>query len=176
MKVMTMKFLQCVIVITALFFGSAQAADRYTPHPYVGMTYSYVDAELYGYSVDNGLLGALVGFRFHKNLAVDFRAYANASDDDIFGAKVEVERSFSALAKGIIPVHEYFELYGLFGIATSKISYGIFSESDEDIQYGVGIAINRGEELETQIEWMKLYDDKNLDASGINLNIVYHIF
>ncbi|RAS53241.1 outer membrane protein with beta-barrel domain [Vibrio diazotrophicus] len=175
-----MKFLQCILVITALFFGSAQAEDRYSPHPYVGMTYSYVDAELYGYSVDNGLLGALVGFRFHQNFAVDFRAYANASDGDIFGAKVEVERSFSALAKGIIPVHEYFELYGLFGIATSKItaSYGSLSgsESDEDIQYGIGIAINKGEALETQIEWMKLYDDNNLDASGINLNIVYHMF
>lgn len=172
----------CLLISLALSGGSALASDTFEPHPYFGVGYTYVDMEFMGYSADNSMIGAILGYQFHRNFALDFRGYANVSDDDIYGVSIEVERSFSALAKGIIPLNDYVYLYGMFGIAKSKISarYNSISasESDDDVQYGLGMAINKGEgdgeRLETQIEWIKLYDKDGFDATGISLNIVYN--
>ncbi len=169
------------LLITSFILANPAYAEKpYEPHSYFGFGYTFVDMEDLGYSASNGLLGAIFGYRFHKNIAIDFRGYANVSDDELYGVSIEVERSFSALAKGILPVNDYVYLYGMFGVATSKITARYNSNSasatDEDLQYGLGMSINKsnGEPLETQVEWLKLYDEDGFDATGINLNIVYN--
>jgi len=129
-------------------------------------------------SADNGLLGAIFGYRFHPNFALDFRGYGNVSDDNDYGEYVEIKHSYSVLAKGIIPANDYVYFYGMFGLAKSRVSLAYDSNSEHDVQYGVGMAISKGgeEPFETQIEWMKLYDKDGLDATGINLNIVFNVF
>jgi len=178
------KGLSCITTILLALSGNSWASedtDTFSPHPYFGLAYTYVDADYAGYNASNSLLGAILGYRFHENFAVDFRAYGNISDDDVYGVSVEIERSFSVLAKGIMPINDYVYIYGLLGMADSKakLSYnGVSgSDSDDDIQYGVGMAISKGEgsaPLETQVEWIKLYDEDGLEATGINLNIVYN--
>ncbi|TOM44834.1 hypothetical protein CGH79_18790, partial [Vibrio parahaemolyticus] len=96
-------------------------------------------------------------------------------DDELYGISLEVERNFALLAKGLVPLGENVDLYGLLGYGKITASADGASESDEDLQYGIGFAFNKGTPLELQIEWMKLYDDNGLDLSGINLNIVYRL-
>ncbi len=175
-----MKVLQCMILITLLFFSSARAGDRYSSHPYFGIGYTHIDAELYGYSVTNGFLGAILGYRLNKYLAIDLRAYGNIVDDTINDVDISAEYSFSALAKGVIPANDFIDFYLMVGMASSKLKIeGDFlsmTETDENLQYGAGVSINKGEAVETQIEWIQLYDEDFLDAYGINLNIVYNFF
>lgn len=117
----------------------------------------------------------MFGYRFHQNFGVEVRGYGSVSDDELYGISLEVERNFALLAKGLVPLGENVDLYGLLGYGKITASADGASESDEDLQYGIGFAFNKGTPLELQIEWMKLYDDNGLDLSGINLNIVYRL-
>ncbi len=186
-----MKIKNSLLLITSIFLSSTAFAEydyghgEFEPHPYFGLGYTFADIELdlsgYGLgtpSADNGLLGAIFGYRFHKNFALDFRGYGNTSDDDIYGVNVEIDRMYSVLAKGILPVNDNVYFYGMVGAGDTKATAsagGIsLSDSDEDFQYGVGMSVTNGTPLETQIEWMKLYDDDGLEITGININIVYN--
>ncbi|MDV6250680.1 porin family protein [Vibrio sp. EA2] len=177
-----MKVTRYLLFTVLILLSSTTRAESFEPHPYFGIGYTYADADVYGTSIDNGLLGAIFGYKFHPNFGVDLRAYGNVSDDEVYGTTVKIERSFSILAKGIIPANEYIYFYGLLGFADSKVKasdiYGSVSDSDEDLQYGVGMAISKGKSapLEIQIEWMSLYDEDDVDITGFNINAVYNFF
>ncbi|EJE4162538.1 outer membrane beta-barrel protein [Vibrio parahaemolyticus] len=175
-----------LLAILALSFTSVSQGKQYNnvsefePFGYLGIGYQYADADinlgsLGSYSLNNSLLGAMFGYRFHQNFGVEVRGYGSVSDDELYGISLEVERNFALLAKGLVPLGENVDLYGLLGYGKITASADGASESDEDLQYGIGFAFNKGTPLELQIEWMKLYDDNGLDLSGINLNIVYRL-
>ncbi|ELA7187673.1 TPA: porin family protein [Vibrio alginolyticus] len=175
-----------VLAMLALSFTGVSQGKQYNnvsefePFGYLGVGYQYADADinlgsLGSYSLNNSLLGAMFGYRFHQNFGVEVRGYGSISDDELYGTSVEVERNFALLAKGLVPLGENVDLYGLLGYGKITASVDGISDSDEDLQYGVGFAFNKGTPLELQIEWMKLYDDKGLDLSGFNLNIVYRL-
>ncbi|EGR0213697.1 outer membrane beta-barrel protein [Vibrio parahaemolyticus] len=175
-----------LLAILALSFTGVSQGKQYNnvsefePFGYLGIGYQYADADinlgsLGSYSLNNSLFGAMFGYRFHQNFGVEVRGYGSVSDDELYGISLEVERNFALLAKGLVPLGENVDLYGLLGYGKITASADGASESDEDLQYGIGFAFNKGTPLELQIEWMKLYDDNGLDLSGINLNIVYRL-
>lgn len=179
-----------VLVLSLLFAASAGANydenEQFEEYPYIGVGYSALSGDydlnaigLDTYSFNNGLVGIIGGYRFHPNLAGEVRGYGNASEDEILGVVVEVENSFSVLGKALVPIGRYIDIYGILGFGTSKAeaSYNglSVSKSDEDIQYGVGFAVNKGEALELHVEWMRLYDSGGLEVDGFNINLVYRM-
>lgn len=178
-------------LLLTVFFSSAVTAsvdqhERFEEYPYIGIGYSALSGDidltalnLGTLSFDNGMLGVIAGYRFHPNFAAEVRGYGNVSDDEILGANFEIESSFSVLGKALIPIGKYVELFGTLGFAKSSAeasANGVsVSVSDEDVQYGVGIAFNKGEQLELQVEWMRLFDDDGLEVDGFNINLVYRL-
>ncbi|XAW87409.1 porin family protein [Vibrio sp. CDRSL-10 TSBA] len=178
------------LVPCALLSTTAMAVDynaqSITPHPYIGLGYSYVDTDVDwdgtgSENTDSGMLGLIVGYQLHQNIGVEFRGYGNVSDGDAFGSKVEINSAFSLFARGIVPVSENFTLYGLLGAGKVKAKVDDYSETESEIQYGVGMAINKGQPLELQVEWLRMFDDSfdidnvNLQGDSINVNLVYHL-
>lgn len=178
------------LLLAVLFSGTAYASDhdhdRFEEYPYIGIGYSALSGDidlstlnLGVYSFSNGMLGVIGGYRFHPNFAVEARGYGNVSDDELLGVNIEIENSFSVLAKALIPIGKYVDLYGSLGFATNTAeasANGVsISTSDEDIQYGAGVAFNKGEQLELQIEWLKLFDDDGLEVDGFNINLIYRL-
>lgn len=179
----------CLMILAGLWSGTTLAQgfeQKFEPHHYWGLGYSYLDGNVdlssvgsSEFSFDNGLVGAIVGYRFDEYFALDFRGYGNVSYDEIGAADIKVKRSFSLLGRGILPFDKNVYFYGMLGIATSNASlsssYGEVYDTDEDIQYGVGMSINKGGKLELQVEWLKVYDEDFVDISGINVNLVYNL-
>ena len=179
-----------VFVLTTLFTVNVSASnedyERFEEYPYIGIGYSALSGDIDlsalssgSYSFSNGMLGVIGGYRFHPNFAAEVRGYGNVSDDELLGVTVEIEHSFSVLAKALIPIGKYIDLYGSLGFATSSAGVSnnstTVSVSDEDIQYGAGVAFNKGEQLELQLEWMRLFDGDGLEVNGFNINLVYRL-
>lgn len=159
---------------------------EFEEYPYIGVGYSALSGNidlsalsLGKYSFNNGLVGIVGGYRFHPNFAGEVRGYGNGSDDDLLGVNIEIKHSFSVVGKALIPIGRYIDIYGIvgFGSSSAQASYSNLSasQSDEDIQYGVGFAANKGEALELQLEWMRLYDSGGLEVDGFNINLVYRL-
>ncbi|MDO6678382.1 outer membrane beta-barrel protein [Shewanella sp. 4_MG-2023] len=158
----------------------------YDNYGYLGLGYSYVDTDisvtdLGSTSINNSLLGAVIGYQFIQNFAVEFRGYGSVSEDEIAGIDLEIESNISLLAKGILPVHQHFNVYGLVGYGTIKGSIDSISENESSFQFGVGMGINNGSPLELQVEWLRIVDDNfglpstNVTADSININLVYRM-
>lgn len=175
----------CCLFSTPVFSADYNA-QSVAPHPYIGLAYAYVDADIEvdgvgSDNIDNSLLGLIVGYQLHQNFAVEFRGYGNISDYDALGSSIEVDTAFSLLGRGIVPISENFTLYGLLGAGKVKGKIGTASETETEIQYGVGMAINKGQPLELQVEWFRMFDDSfgidgvNFEGDNINVNLVYHL-
>ncbi|GIU02080.1 outer membrane beta-barrel protein [Shewanella algidipiscicola] len=173
-------------LLLSLICLTAHANDDYIQRGYIGLGYAYIDTnvDVVGVgsdSFDNGLLGGIVGYQFHRNFGVEFRGYANIDDYEFMGVSVEVENSLSLLAKGMLPVHEHFNIYGLVGYGSVKGAIADASQTESVLQFGVGMGINNGSPLELQIEWLRLFDDSftfdgvNFEGDSININLIYHM-
>jgi hypothetical protein len=171
------------------------AADEFNSgkdsrHMYIGLGAAFASVDISGtymgdnfsQSLDGSLIGAMVGYQLHQNFAFEVRGYGNLSDDTINGMDISLDHHFSALARGILPIDEYFRPYALLGFSTSKASVGGLSDDDQDVIYGVGLAISNGNEVQLEVEWTRIYDEKfsvdgyavKLAADTINVNLVYH--
>lgn len=177
---MTKYLTTCVVAILLTVSSSACAKGSFKEYGYIGLGYSYVDADILGLtSVDNSLLGLVGGYRFHENFAVEARGYGNVSNDSISDVDIQIDHSFSLFGKAVLPVWEYLDIYGLLGFGQLKASVtgqgNNISDTDSDFQYGIGAAFNKGNPLELQLEWVKWYDNDGLDVNGFNLNLVWHL-
>ncbi|WP_117233162.1 porin family protein [Vibrio maerlii] len=177
------KIIKSMSLLGLLFTANSQAnySEQYS---YFGLGFTAANADvdiapLGSFSFDSSLLGLVLGHRFHPNFAAEVRGYGSISDDELLGVTTEIDNSFSVIAKGIIPLGQYFDFYGSLGYGRSKLSLSAngvsISDTDDDFQYGIGLAVNKGAELELQIEWMKLYDDNDLEIDGFNLNLIYRL-
>lgn len=171
-------------IIAVLAFCSVVGYAHADEYPYIGVGYSSINSDfdlgaLGTYSVHNSMVGLVVGYQFTPSLAIEARGYGSASDDEILGVEVEVDRQISVLAKGMVPIGEYIKLYATLGYANLKLSASIpgytVSESDSDIKYGTGLAIHKGGPLELQVEWMNIYDAQGIEATSFNINLVHKL-
>ncbi|MXR71022.1 outer membrane beta-barrel protein [Shewanella sp. JBTF-M18] len=185
-----------VPVLGILYFNDVSAGELYphgnAQHMYLGLSGAFVDVDgdyvvsgsmLSGSrSIDNTLMGVIVGYQLHENFAFEARGYGNVSDETIDGVSYSVDSHFSVLARGILPLNEYFRPYALLGYGKSMGSIGEISEDDNDIIYGLGVSISNGNRVQLELEWMRIYDESfsvgdvnyGLQGDSINLNLVYH--
>ncbi|WP_282177409.1 porin family protein [Vibrio nereis] len=173
-----------VIAASTLLISSFTSANStFEQHGYIGLGYAHIDVDLdvgaQTFAASNGMLGLIAGYKFHPNFGAELRGYGNISDDELLGYNLKLDNSFSFLGKVSMPIWKYMDLYGLVGLGKmkTKVSYlgGSVSDSDTDMQYGVGAAFNKGQPLELQFEWMQIYDDHGIDANSYNVNLVFKI-
>lgn len=184
------QYLKIMLLPSLLFTPSVFSADYkdepFQEHPYLGIGYAYVDTDIDvsgvgSGSFDNGMLGLIVGYQWHRNFGVEFRGYGNLDDYEVLGYSVEVKSVLSVLGRVTLPVSENFNIYGLLGGGRVKGAIDGYSESETEFQFGLGMAVNKGQPLELQVEWVRLFDDGfgiegvNFEGHSFNLNLVYHM-
>lgn len=174
--------LQSAIANADFGVGEYEKSPR---HMYFGLNYSFVDVDVDIHdggstSFDSSLLGLTVGYQAHTNFSVEFRGYGNISDDEISNTTVEVSNNFSLMGRALLPLDENFKIYALLGYGKAKGKLGGQSETENEVQYGVGMAVNEGHPVDLEVEWVKLFDDNfnlsgiNFSGESININLVYH--
>jgi hypothetical protein len=122
----------------------------------------------------NTLVGAIIGYRPFKNVGIEVRGYGDASSEDI-----NVDYHFNVLGELILPVDQYMELYGMFGIGKTKLSYfNQISDEEEDIVYGVGVSVNNGTAIRLNLEWQYMMDGEinggDAELGSFNMNFMYY--
>ncbi len=151
-----------------------QSKDAYL---YTGLSGAFVEADLGDHQRFNHyLVGALVGYRFNDNLALDVRGYKSASEGSVDGASAAVDRSLSALAKIILPVSDNVEAYAIGGYAHLRAEDNGDYTSDSDVQYGLGLAVKNDTPLEAHFEVLRVYDQEDVSIWGANLNVIYKFY
>lgn len=183
-----MKKSSVLFAFLAMTFSGMSLAEEapheapFAPYGYVGLGLQLASTDVNAgtagnYSFDNSLAGLILGYRPHQNFGFEFRGYGSVTDDEIQGVAVETNQNIALLTRGVAPLGNYVELYGLLGFGNIEASAGGVSYNDQGLQYGVGVAFSNGgaKHWELQVEWMKLYDDSGLEVSGVNLNAVYKL-
>ncbi|CAM3762932.1 hypothetical protein VA7868_03665 [Vibrio aerogenes CECT 7868] len=184
-------FLMAGTVLAAEEQQDNSFSDGYQRHMYMGMGFALADMKekvsgVGEASFDNILIGVHLGYQFHENFAVEARGYGNAEDDALAGISVSVDRHYALLAKGIIPLDESFRPYIIAGAGRTKFSVGGLANTENDFIYGIGFAVNNGNPVELEVEWMRIYDHNfsqvvsgttyhGKDTVGtFHLNLIYH--
>lgn len=159
------------------------AADfELDPHWYAGVAYQpfTISTDDAG-DFDVANIGVKGGVAFNKFLAAEARYGASVDEDSrtVLGAEVstELEDYYGAYAKGIIPLHPMFSLYGLAGYTHVNVKssgpLGSDSASDDGFSYGVGAAFHVNRNVAINAEWMSLIDKDDYDIKGYGVGVSF---
>jgi opacity protein-like surface antigen len=115
-------------------------------------------------------VGVVFGYQPLSYLAVEVRDLFTVSE------RVHVHDGQGALlVRGTIPIHPYFNVYGIAG--TSVIFTSGFDDTDTDITYGIGLRFRNSSPLILDLEYQHLYEGNfqgvQRDMSAFNMNILY---
>lgn len=169
---MFIRFIGLVILFTSIAtLSHATEFDRF----YLGLGASFTEIEYNGSDLvndktDNTALGVVFGYQPSRNIAFEIRDLLTVSERvDIYDGQG------SLLIRGIIPIHPYFNVYGIGGM--SLVFADGFDDKDTDLTYGIGMRFRNSTPLVLDVEYQHLYEGNfrglTLDMSSVNLNILY---
>ena len=150
--------------ILASMSFSAAAIDAGTS--YFGAGYNRwdvsVDTPFGSGSAEPGGLEGRFGYFFSDSFAVETRFGFGLSDDQ----GVEITRNIGVYLKGVIDTGA-FKPYGFIGYTDIEAEADGFTESDNDMSFGVGAMMGSGSTM-FNLEWSRMYSD---DGGGVSLDI-----
>ncbi|WP_172562138.1 outer membrane beta-barrel protein [Vibrio furnissii] len=161
-----------LIVVSSGSVASTDNFDRF----YIGLGASFTELESESYDIvsedkaDVTSLGLVFGYQPIKYFAIEGRELFRVSrHDDLYDTQA------SLLARGILPIHEYFNFYAVAGL--SLLAKDGFDEHGTDFTYGVGMRIKNRTPFILDVEYRMLYDDTfdgiDMELRSINLNFLY---
>lgn len=167
-----------LILATALLLPlSAMSMTLDKSRLYMGGSYSNIDIQSDGVSVDLSTLSVVGGFRVNRFVALEGRLGQGQSKGNLGGAVVEVDRYVGLNLVGTYPLgDENFRLYGSLGYNDIELTLsapGILgSDSYDSVNYGLGISYVVGP-LEYRIGYENFYDKDNVKADGYTITVNY---
>jgi hypothetical protein len=167
-----MKFIIKTAAIAALALAAAGAQAEW--HGELG--YSALNVDGSGTSVDLGALSGTIGYGLHENFAVEGMLAFGVKDDQVGGAKVELEHSYGIFAKPRIMLSPNFELFGRIGYVESKLKasapgYGSLSDTDGDWAYGVGGNYYFDRNSYLNASYLRFYDKDGIRGDGLTIGL-----
>lgn len=137
---------------------------------YMGADFAIIDAG----DVNPIALGLRFGRNVNPNFAIEGRAGIGIIDDDDGGIDFEVSHYAGLFAKGIIPVSDLFEFYGVIGYSTVKVKASFLntsvSDSESDLSFGVGGQYHVGAMSSIHFEYLRLVEDIDAFKIGMSWN------
>lgn len=175
------KMLVPTTLALALVSPFALAADApLAPQFYAGVAYEPITIGTSDYGdFDVSTVSVKGGVGLHKFFAVEARYGTSVSDDSrtVLGTQVntELDHYYGAYAKGIVPLHESFSLYGLAGYTKAETSvstaFGSSSGSDDGFSYGGGLTFHFNPNLAFNVEYMSYLDKDDYDIKGYGVGV-----
>ena len=160
----------------------AMAADfELDPHWYAGVAYEPFTISTDVGDADVATVSAKGGVALNKFLAAEVRYGTSVADDSRtilgFEQKVELDNYYGAFAKGVIPLHPMFSLYGLAGYSHVKVASsgvaGSGSDSDDGFSYGAGASFHVNPNIAINAEWLSLIDKDDYDIKGYGVGVSF---
>jgi hypothetical protein len=133
----------------AMSFGPfAHAQDAGRTGAYVNVTGALVDASEFNVWA----VGGRVGYRFTDWVGVEGEAAFGAKSDNVtvsgVRANVKLKHEFAGYVVGFLPAGDNFDVLARIGYGTAKVKANVLgfsaSDSDESVNYGVGVQYHAG--------------------------------
>jgi opacity protein-like surface antigen len=166
---------------TAAALGAVPPAYA-EPGWYAGLTASQIRYQETGFET---LTPVTVGFKagreINRYFAIEGRMGFGAGRDSVLvsGVTVELELDyyFGLYAKGILPLGNWFSLYGLAGFTAGTVATHLlgftFTESDYDLSYGAGAEFALGRNVTLGLEWAQLIEGPGYKFEAVTLGLGY---
>ncbi len=154
--------------------GAAQAQDMYKSGVgglYAGFNYTFMNAEFGSADADVGTLSGKVGVMATPFLGVEARAGFGVDDDQIGGTDVSVDNFYGGYATFNLVNESPVTPYAVLGFTRVETEIGSFEEDDSDVSYGIGANMEFAPNLSGNLEYMRYYDDDNVELDGLGVGI-----
>lgn len=163
-----MKTLTIAAALAAIALATPAAAEVYGNLGYTG-----VDAQ----GVKLQALGGKIGYRFNPYVGAEAEAAFGVGDDDVLGAKVELDNAVAGYVVGFWPVAERTDLFARVGYGNAKItaSAGGFSASGDQNGWNAGVGAQQffTDKDGVRLEYTKWgVEDNGVDADTWSLSYV----
>lgn len=161
-----------LLVVSSVSAASSDNFDRF----YIGLGSSFTNLKSDSRSIvsedtsDVTALGVVFGYQPVKYFAVEARdLYRVSNYTDVY------DTQSSILARGILPFHDYFNVYAVAGL--SLITADNLDHHDTDFTYGIGMRIKNRSPILLDVEYRMLYDNTfngvDMKLRSFNLNFLY---
>ncbi|MBD3642154.1 MAG: porin family protein [Marinobacter sp.] len=154
--------------------GAAQAQDMYKSGVgglYAGFNYTFMNTELGPYDADVGTLSGKVGVMATPFLGVEARAGFGVDDDTINGVDVSVDNFYGGYATFNLANESPVTPYAVLGFTRVEAEVGSVEDDDSDVSYGIGANMEFAPNLSGNLEYMRYYDDDNVELDGLGVGI-----
>ena len=157
-------------VVAALTMATAVSAKEGAYYG-VGVTQQSIDDT--GSGVDVMTLDGRFGAYFNENFSGEVRLGVGITDDDYFGADVEMKHYYGAYLRAGVPVTDGFYPYAIAGYTKAKVEVSDFgvtaSDSESDFSYGLGADFSVSKNVDITLEFMRYLDKDGVEIDGIGL-------
>lgn len=191
MKKMLISSLVACATAAALSAPLAQADARYNAGNklgfYAGGSYGLAKSRGGEFDDDNGVLEAMVGFKFNPYFGVE-GMYTNFGDFGNSAASASVD-GYGVAAVGSWPMSETFSVYGKAGMFFSTVDVDIVgfdsSYDDEQLFFGLGADFAISDPLSVFVEydryrvnigdseWPEDFDDSDVDIDALKVGLKF---
>ncbi|MDY6840051.1 MAG: porin family protein [Pseudomonadota bacterium] len=157
-----------------LLATAAQAQDMYKSGVgglYAGLNYTFMNAEIGRYDADTGTLSGKVGVMATPFLGIEARAGFGADDDTINGVDVSVDNFYGGYATFNLANESMVTPYAVLGFTRVEAEVGSVEDDDSDVSYGIGANMEFAPNLSGNLEYMRYYDDDNVQLDGLSVGI-----
>ncbi len=179
-KGIRMKIKQTCLAVLVLSATVAQAQW----YGEIGATPLSVKANVDGNTIKANptMLGLVIGYEFHPNLALEGMAATNVDSDvirfngtDVPGTSLKVNRAYGVFIKPKIMLTPEWELFGRVGWVENKTtgqvgSYSI-TDKDHDVAYGLGLNYHFSKTSYGALSYNNFYDKDGVKTRGAMLSV-----
>ena len=175
-----------LLLASGLTAGAAAAEG-----PYFGLGYQNLQADMVDVTLDTAVLTG--GWQVNENFALEASYTTTLSKDSSglalggnqFVDDVRVRHGWIASAIGSLPITENLSAYARVGWGWHRMQLDIVDAgtgaemSDrswvDDPVFGAGLRAQISPMGEVRAEWTRLFDDSNVNATGLSFTYVQHI-
>ena len=152
---------------------------------YVGLGYSYMNADVDGYgdiTANSALL--LAGYKYNQYLGLEARYTMNVDDPELDSSSPDLDglegddmTNIAIYLKGMYPVTEAIDVYALLGYGQVNFEAGEYGidVSESGFQWGLGASYAVTEKIGVFADYTRLYDDEGfdglLDVEGVDIAV-----
>lgn len=182
------KLVSTVAFVSALsstaVFAQSQESGFYIGGHY-GQHKVELESDLGDTNAKFGVVGVNAGYQLSPLLGIEARYAQGVDHENVFSgsdaARFEIDRHMALVAKGSIPINQYFSIFGTAGYGETRYSFdydvlgvaGRTNSTEKGFQYGAGAALNVTNNLSVVAEYTilpKLEDeDEGFYKSDVSL-------
>jgi len=107
-------------------------------------------------------------------LGIEARAGFGVDDDTINGVDVSVDNFYGGYGTFNLANESPITPYAVLGFTRVEAEVGSVKDDDSDVSYGLGANMEFAPNLSGNLEYMRYYDDDNVELDGIGVGLQFN--